>query len=301
MKTKPILFQPEMVTAILEGRKTQTTRIKFKCEVGDHLWVKETYWAMKKGKEIVRHMYLNNKISDLRKDERFQHDAKLNNCKWQLLPSIYMPKECSRILLEVTEVKRCRLQEITEEEAIQEGIEINPRLSTVESFASLWDSIVNKKPKQGWYKSLWRDNPEVTMIKFTVIGRGRWETQKLLGTVKPAIIERHINKEENIMCLDGNWKVDDMDTMDKMDTMDDMDGMDKIRVTKLDIENTENCNRLTVESELWTVIMSLNVGGDILTILSEEEKTARLDRIAKELTFAGREYILEIAKRIGKC
>lgn len=42
MKERPILMTGWSVWAILAGRKTQTRRLKFKCEAGDWLWVRES-------------------------------------------------------------------------------------------------------------------------------------------------------------------------------------------------------------------------------------------------------------------
>lgn len=133
---KPILFNTEMVQAILEGRKTVTRRkidrdIINCCDVdtdgtlldyqncdgdfinpvdlckykaGDILWVRET-WCH----HPVGDWYGYKADGDYR-------DVDL---KWR--PSIHMPKSAARIFLKVTDVRVERLQDITEEQAIKEG------------------------------------------------------------------------------------------------------------------------------------------------------------------------------------
>ncbi len=128
---KPILFNSEMVRAILDGRKTQTRRIiksdddlKSQYKKGEVLYVRETFGipiAMA-GNVIYKADYENN--APLADGE-----------KWR--PSIHMPKKLARIFLEVTEVRIQRLKSITRNEAIAEGI----------------------KPKQGkfWYNHLTKE------------------------------------------------------------------------------------------------------------------------------------------------
>ena len=141
---KPILFNTEMVRAILEGRKTQTRRVvkntfdhvfeKFtngvwpfyrnnqshlvrrECpygKVGDVLWVRET-WVKN----------LNPNSDDFGKYE-FKSDYNWTHAidliRWK--PSIHMPFEAARIFLEITNVRVERLYDISALDAINEGIE----------------------------------------------------------------------------------------------------------------------------------------------------------------------------------
>jgi hypothetical protein len=136
---KPILFNTEMVKAILEGRKTVTRRVikpqpKTDSTVtlfstfdyadisydgvltlspyqpGDILYVRET-WAKVKGES--RYLYKADKVDFIYKE---LHSS------WKWKPSSHMPKEAARIFLRVTNVSVARLQDITEEDAYREGV-----------------------------------------------------------------------------------------------------------------------------------------------------------------------------------
>ncbi len=161
MAIKPILFNTEMVRAILEGRKSCTRRIAksqqlvgllpdkcksrvpeeflkekkfmFKpyCDMtdielintaykapyqpGDILYVRET-WC----KGLERYIYR----ADYSDTEKFYRDGEEINMKWH--PSIHMPKEAARIWLKVMDVRVERLQEITEDETFEEGLDFTP-------------------------------------------------------------------------------------------------------------------------------------------------------------------------------
>lgn len=166
MKERPILFQTEMVKAIISGIKTQTRRvIKSKLaknpygEIGDLLYVRET-WT---------------KINDYFGDRIYY---KANSDDWRATikwkPSLFMPKKHARIWLEIEDIRRERVQDITEEDALAEGIfwddDCPQDVSNgycpgafdlpSESFAYLWDSI-NVKRGYGW-----DTNPEVWVIEF---------------------------------------------------------------------------------------------------------------------------------------
>lgn len=153
-----------MVRAILAGKKTQTRRIiKFpknwdggtiygnqpfglkyedsdglvhrlnqKWQPGDRLWVRETFYNEAVFGEPPVWIY--------RADTP---DYPLPcGSKWK--PSIFMPRAASRILLEVTDVRFERLNDISEHDAEQEGFVSDwaeSGFSAVNSFAELWDDI----------------------------------------------------------------------------------------------------------------------------------------------------------------
>ncbi len=185
---KPILFNTEMVRAILDGRKSCTRRlVKFllgenpkwtgyikaglmlyngrnePCirtqpyQSGDILYVRET-WC----KGLERYIYR----ADYSDTEKFYQDGKEINMKWQ--PSLHMPKEAARIFLRVTNVRVERLQEITSEQICKEGVEVEDPygLNGEEkryAFSNLWNSTIKESDLDRYG---WNANPWVWVIEF---------------------------------------------------------------------------------------------------------------------------------------
>ncbi|PYY88071.1 hypothetical protein DNK59_10465 [Pseudomonas sp. TKO26] len=159
IKERPILFSGPMVRAILEGRKTVTRRAisdkltnRFdeprgpvevatgypfvECDEGyspaldlcsygrsgDRLWVRETWVADAQVNAVAPR--------DLSQGEPILYPAdgaaRQTGCAMitpgKSRPSIHMPRWASRILLEITDVRVERLQDISEEQALAEGI-----------------------------------------------------------------------------------------------------------------------------------------------------------------------------------
>ena len=223
---KSIIFNTEMVKAILDGRKTQTRRvinyglyidytdtmnehsiefaknycdlddcmkdtketfIKYhgKYKIDDILYVKETFQF---GDNIrnIQNIPLNEDIEVL----YYEHEINNHNSnhrdfakiiKWK--PSIYMPKKHARIFLKVTNVGVERLQDISDEDCIKEGIVEVTKDNQVFKFciydkkdysSTPWQDM--PKNPQEVYKKLWNstakdgykweDNPYVFVYEF---------------------------------------------------------------------------------------------------------------------------------------
>lgn len=154
MKERGMIFNGEMVRAILDGRKTQTRRpVKFPvhdknlgCELagnelsgelsagnylnsafgkpGDRIWVREAFRVHSRATDVATLVY---KASERNSWTEQTHRVPVAVCnkpatpeKWT--PSLHMPRWASRILLEITNVRVERLNAISEEDARAEGI-----------------------------------------------------------------------------------------------------------------------------------------------------------------------------------
>lgn len=187
-KERPILFSSPMVRAILAGRKTQTRRVveerprkdgvKMNMEllksigvgcacrfgaVGDRLWVRETWLPLwDSGAGFLTCLFPTGRENspDAYK-YRADGEAPTNfGAKWR--PSIHMPRDASRITLEITGVRVERLQEISEEDAIAEGCQcsgVPASLTNRGAYAKLWESLHGP--------GSWDANPWVWVIEFT--------------------------------------------------------------------------------------------------------------------------------------
>lgn len=185
MKEYPILFNAEMVKAILAGNKTQTRRLKAPWKVGDLLYVREAFRYYEDPELLSCIQYRADKAKfkpDFDADhagmnKAFQFSARCEQAgtMGKRIPSIHMPKKFSRIKLRVTEMRTEKLQAITFNDAYEEGV--NPPLvagldvdingeywqhgvrTVIKAFAALWDSCA--KPDFRW-----SDNPDVIVTKF---------------------------------------------------------------------------------------------------------------------------------------
>jgi len=213
-KERPILFSTMMVQALLAGRKTMTRReikepwlitfldkleisyskkdlpdvlkrittdkkasggFEVPCrigQIGDLLWVREAFWRdFDPLTQAFNDLTPGIDFGGYRADqEHGLHDE--SRC----LPGMFLPKEYSRIWLEITDIKIERLNKILEADAAAEGVKALPDAdgfymdylddnfsyeSPIESFKTLWQSINGV--------TSWDANPWVWAISFKVL------------------------------------------------------------------------------------------------------------------------------------
>ncbi|MEE4694759.1 hypothetical protein V2K91_05865 [Pseudomonas alliivorans] len=183
-KERPMLFSAPMVRVILSGQKTVTRRalkvqpridasgnfcvgganygqdiygkpvtkhfVRSDCpygQPGDRLWVREAWQADAQVDSVAPR--------DLSQGEPIQYPAdgayRQTGCSMitpgKTRPSIHMPRWVSRILLEITDVRVERLQDISRSDIRAEGLECPPELASDDVSPNYRD----------WYPAAWRD------------------------------------------------------------------------------------------------------------------------------------------------
>ncbi|MEA5016139.1 MAG: hypothetical protein VB099_16430 [Candidatus Limiplasma sp.] len=179
---KPALFSTPMVQAILADRKSKTRRVvkglalKWLTEdgfspafvadpgnklspyaVGDILWVRETWTAMRDIETgHVDYFFAATKLDHdtvsttyLCDDDGFDTGRPF---PWK--PSIFMPKKICRLFLRVTDVRVERVQDISDCDCMAEGIRCGIWDDLRDEFRALWDSL-NAKRGYGWDTNPW--------------------------------------------------------------------------------------------------------------------------------------------------
>lgn len=202
MKTKSnkhgLIFTGESVSRIMAGTKTMTRRVVKGCVeepgecseqawmhsempkypygvVGDQLWVRETWRTEERASDMVDGVLFQDgtfrPIEDSGAAAILWIDAHANGKYgdgWRL--PMFMPRWASRLTLEITGIRVERLQDITEEDAITEGISGWEHLGSYdgydddfqtarEVFRGLWDKLNGKHAP-------WKENPWVWVISF---------------------------------------------------------------------------------------------------------------------------------------
>lgn len=205
---KPILFNTEMVRAILDGRKTVTRRlvkerteyplacravynpvglmtasgiIRPNYEIGDILYIRETWryvYDLDEDERLIeesgRYIYYADNPNPF--DTWIMPDGtKRYSMPWK--PSIHMPKKAARIFLRVTGVRIERLQDIRYEDCLAEGVQLTflqqrdlakRGLIAWNRFSVVWDNTVKKFDLS---KYGWNANPWVWVIEFERISK----------------------------------------------------------------------------------------------------------------------------------
>ncbi|MEB5922773.1 hypothetical protein [Franconibacter daqui] len=211
MKERGMIFNAEMVKAIIDGRKTMTRRIvnpqaeltkgsgfswkghlygsgsddretnrnfaHIKCpfgKPGDRLWVRET-WAEAGASAPNLKLYRANYPEHV--PSHYENVPPAEEIRWK--PSIHMPRWASRITLEITGVRVERLNSISEQDALAEGIDAENLYDSQDNYDCIADHNFTGRPTAaGHFSYLWQSiygveswqaNPWVWVIEFRVI------------------------------------------------------------------------------------------------------------------------------------
>jgi len=192
MTDRPIVFISSTIRALLSDKKSQTRRLMWgephaapqgvggrpsvaftltddlgrsarmyrtatiweKVEVGDRLWVREAF-AMR-GPAVILY--------------RADHSAS-DAMVWR--PSLHLPRARSRLTLVVTEVRRERVQQISRDDAIAEGVEWDMKSRRWHFDGRLADRQDPCRVFEQFWRELhgdreWETDPEVVVLAFTV-------------------------------------------------------------------------------------------------------------------------------------
>lgn len=180
---KGILFKPDMIKAIVDGRKTQTRRLSGLKEINREPDRWELLGAPSDVLLYFRFVHINGKVMDIRPRYQvgevvylkegihrfsieyasYSLDSTPVMClltasrflwRWQrdTLSPMFLPQEAARHHIQITGVGLGRLREITEADVIAEGIEDIGAGDLRGMYAVLWDSI---NPKFPWDSNPW--------------------------------------------------------------------------------------------------------------------------------------------------
>lgn len=192
MAIKPILFNSEMVRAILDGRKSCTRRI---CKDANEYTVPDMDFYNADRRTYAVHNFADKEHTEqlsiaertcpicpgdilyvretwspvFVRPRRYLYKVECKeaeNLPIKFHPSIHMPKEAARIWLKVTGVRMERLQEITEVQAQAEGCNsglLTGACTARGQFEDLWNSTIKKSDLDRYG---WDANPYVFVIEF---------------------------------------------------------------------------------------------------------------------------------------
>jgi hypothetical protein len=214
MNARPILFSAPMVRALLEGRKTQTRRVintsrtpkKISiddwsidgkrigpCPYAMHgslLWVRETWaqvWQRKDGQ-----CFTNCDPGKTYVGSWYEYAATSNDPPPTWRPSIHMPRKASRLTLEITDVRAQRLQDISEVDAIDEGVLTLGDDWTRETFPHYWHSCKATPPGE---KPPLGPSPRTRFVALweQINGRDSWDANPFVWALTFKVMQSNVD------------------------------------------------------------------------------------------------------------
>ncbi|TGE08833.1 hypothetical protein EU556_11165 [Hymenobacter fodinae] len=211
-KERQILFTGAMVRALLAGTKTQTRRIikspTGTFEINSTLDMKQCWLNVTDANEqAVRplmcpygqpgeRLWVRENLfwSEHEDGWCYQADNDMLECEYSeapilqkplksFIPSMHMPRVASRILLEIVAVRVERLQDISADDSVAEGVEVSHRDTSGMPWYKLpgWEKPINVSDAKIVYQHIWetingadswKANPWVWVVEFRKVQKG---------------------------------------------------------------------------------------------------------------------------------
>lgn len=222
MKQIPMIFNSDMVKALIDGRKTVTRRpakgvsysermgfifngfahgigadhrqtmnniinrpVNAGCpaNVGDLIYVRETFATLHCGS--YEEISPNDRCCQEIRYKATENQALANEDDWEVRgykwrPSIHMPKHCSRLTLKVTDVKIEPVTDISDEQAVLEGM---PSAEEAQAMAIEAGLDWYQRPRK-WFESLWG----------LIYGKESWTPSQYVWVIEFEVIKQNVTK-----------------------------------------------------------------------------------------------------------
>ena len=233
MTDRPMLFSAPMIRALLAGRKTQTRRIvrfpvwaagcftdplkievetaddaghgpEVICEstgclaslpvrnkVGDRLWVKEAHAVVGSGDPgliVTRADYPECVLAG------YDNVPPASEIRWR--PSIHMWRHASRLTLTVTDVRVQRLQEISETDAIAEGLRGTTKDGKLVKYGIPDKDELPGSDDHGWPWAEWEADPRAAYATLwgKIHGPESWAANPWVSALTFSVDKRNIDQ-----------------------------------------------------------------------------------------------------------
>jgi hypothetical protein len=199
----PDSIDDEIVPMVLYGTCAEFNKGEWviKCpfgSVGDILWIKETTW-WEKGKDFTNVAFKDGTMITMKAGKQNKTmkipDWKPTDKKiWKGRPSMFMPKTLCRLRLEITSIRVERLHDITEEDAIKEGVMFYDDPTKVRRYKDYLSNAKGYGDSQHDYPSLPTAKKSFESLWESINGKGSHAKNQWVWVIEFKVVKNNINQ-----------------------------------------------------------------------------------------------------------